>query len=67
LAALGVGGTATAWPDFIVAVVLATLFLQSARNILRQAPDERRMTQSAGLALRAEGLDGEMDRGKVPT
>lgn len=47
VAAFGVWGTATGWPDIIVAVVLAALFLQSATKILRQALDERR---KAGFA-----------------
>ncbi len=37
LAALGVWGTASAWPDLIVAAILATLFLNSAIQILLQA------------------------------
>lgn len=41
-AALGVWGTATGWPDLIVAVIMASLFLSSAYQILRQALQERR-------------------------
>ena len=41
-AALGVWGTATGWPDLIVAAIMATLFLSSAFQIVRQALDERR-------------------------
>lgn len=37
IAALGVWGTATAWPDLIVAAIMATLFLTSSAQILRQA------------------------------
>jgi Co/Zn/Cd efflux system component len=37
LAALGVWGTASAWPDLIVAAVMAALFLNSAIQILLQA------------------------------
>jgi Co/Zn/Cd efflux system component len=37
LAALGVWGTTTAWPDLIVAAGMASLFLSSAVQILRQA------------------------------
>ncbi len=37
LAALGVWGTATGWPDLIVAGLMAALFLSSATQILRQA------------------------------
>lgn len=42
LAAIGVWGTATGWPDLIVAGIMAGLFLSSAYQILRQALQERR-------------------------
>jgi cation diffusion facilitator family transporter len=42
VAALGVWGTATGWPDLIVAGIMATLFLTSAVKILRQAWHEYR-------------------------
>ncbi len=42
IAALGVWGTATGWPDLIVAGIMATLFLNSAWLIFRQALLERR-------------------------
>lgn len=41
IAALGVWGTATGWPDLIVAGVMAGLFLSSAFQIIRQALAER--------------------------
>ena len=41
IAALGVWGTATGWPDLIVAGIMASLFLSSAWQILRQAWAER--------------------------
>ncbi len=37
LAALGVWGTATKWPDLIVAAIMASLFLSSSAQIIRQA------------------------------
>src|SRR5690606_30651200 len=37
LAALGVWGSATAWPDLIVAAIMAGIFLASSVQILRQA------------------------------
>lgn len=37
VAALGVFGTGTAWPDLLVAVLMAGLFLYSAKSILIQA------------------------------
>ncbi len=42
IAALGVWGTATGWPDLAVATLMAGLFLSSAVQILRQALAERR-------------------------
>jgi Co/Zn/Cd efflux system component len=42
IAALGVWGTATGWPDLVVAAILASLFLNSATKILRQAWHEYR-------------------------
>ena len=41
-AALGVWGTATAWPDLIVAGLMAGIFLTSSAQILRQAWREYR-------------------------
>ena len=41
-AALGVWGTATGWPDLIVASVMAGLFLSSSYQIVRQALEERK-------------------------
>lgn len=42
VAALGVWGTATGWPDLIVAAVMASLFLTSAWQIFGQALAEKR-------------------------
>jgi Co/Zn/Cd efflux system component len=42
VAALGVWGTATKWPDLIVAAVMAALFLYSSVRILQQAARELR-------------------------
>ena len=44
IAALGVWGTATGWPDLIVAMIMAGLFLSSAVQIVRQALLERQET-----------------------
>lgn len=41
LAAVGVWGTSTGWPDLIVAAIMATLFLSSAFQIIKQALAER--------------------------
>ena len=42
LAALGVWGAQSGWPDLIVATIMAGLFLSSATQILRQAWQEKR-------------------------
>lgn len=42
IAALGVWGTSTGWPDLIVATIMASLFLSSSFQIIRQALRERR-------------------------
>jgi Co/Zn/Cd efflux system component len=47
IAALGVWGTATGWPDLIVAGLMAGLFLSSSVQIIRQALEERREGQTA--------------------
>lgn len=41
-AALGVWGTASGWPDLVVAGIMASLFLNSATQIVRQALEEKR-------------------------
>jgi Co/Zn/Cd efflux system component len=42
IAALGVWGTATAWPDLLVAAIIAGMFLYSSILILRQSVRELR-------------------------
>jgi Co/Zn/Cd efflux system component len=42
LAALGVFGTGTGWPDVMVAVIMASLALQGAWVVLQQSRDELR-------------------------
>ncbi len=46
IAAIGVWGTTTSWPDLAVAGVMAALFLSSAFQIARQALAERRRAYS---------------------
>jgi Co/Zn/Cd efflux system component len=46
LAALGVFGTGTGWPDLIVAVIMATLALQGAWLVARQARGELRSPEA---------------------
>ncbi|MEM8752396.1 MAG: cation transporter, partial [Pseudomonadota bacterium] len=52
IAALGVWGSGTAWPDLIVAAIMAGLFLLSAFQIVRQALEERRGGDLPGLGAR---------------
>lgn len=47
LAALGVWGTATKWPDLLVAAVMAGLFLFSSAQILKQALRELRTGETS--------------------
>ncbi|MET0539901.1 MAG: cation transporter, partial [Xanthobacteraceae bacterium] len=42
LAALGVFGTGTGWPDIIVAAIMAALALQGATIVVRQSLAELR-------------------------
>nr|ACY24726.1 Co/Zn/Cd efflux system component [uncultured organism] len=42
IAAIGVFGTGTAWPDLFVAVVMASLALTAAWQVVRQAKNELR-------------------------
>src|SRR6478672_6988955 len=42
LAALGVFGTGTGWPDVVVAAIMATLAIQGAALVIRQASAELR-------------------------
>ena len=45
LAALGVFGTGTGWPDIMVAATMAALALQGASTVLRQSLVELRQPQ----------------------
>jgi Co/Zn/Cd efflux system component len=49
VAALGVWGTATRWPDLIVAAIMAGLFLTSSAQILRRAIAELRETKMVAV------------------
>jgi len=49
-AALGVFGTATAWPDLVVGAVMAALALSASVSILRQAVGEWRSTERLSAA-----------------
>lgn len=49
VAAIGVFGTGTGWPDFIVALIMATLGTSGAWQIIRQAAGELRPLRSHAL------------------
>jgi Co/Zn/Cd efflux system component len=49
LAALGVFGTGTLWPDVIVAVVMAALGITGGWTIIRQAMSEMRATKHGAM------------------
>lgn len=53
VAALGVWGTATAWPDLVVAAIMASLFLTSSVRILAQGWREYRGGAQGDGALHA--------------
>jgi Co/Zn/Cd efflux system component len=48
LAALGVFGTGTGWPDILVAATMAALALQGASTVLRQSLGEMRQAAPVG-------------------
>jgi Co/Zn/Cd efflux system component len=48
MAAAGVLGTGTAWPDLIVAGVIATLALSAAASVIRHARAELASTANGG-------------------
>lgn len=50
LAALGVFGTGTGWPDLVVATTMAALALQGAFVVLRQSRAELRLSRSPAAA-----------------
>jgi len=54
VAAMGVWGTATAWPDLAVAVLMAGIFLSSSMQILRQAWGEYREEERHSQPVAAE-------------
>ncbi len=47
LAAVGVWGSGTGWPDLVVAALMAGLFLSSSTQIIRRALAERREARAA--------------------
>ncbi|MDH4411718.1 MAG: cation transporter [Rhizobium sp.] len=69
IAALGVWGTATAWPDLIVAGIMAGLFLNSAVQILTQSLAEWRTGEPVTLSSSccsspADHADGHGEHGR---
>src|ERR1044072_6664950 len=53
LAALGVFGTGTGWPDIIVAAIMAALALQGATLVIRQSLGELRQRGASGIVISA--------------
>ncbi len=58
VAASGVWVTGTAWPDLIVAGIMASLFLWSSTQIIRQARVELRAPQPGAIEFRVADLGG---------
>jgi Co/Zn/Cd efflux system component len=52
LAALGVFGTGTGWPDMVVAAIMAALALQGAAVVLRQSLEELWQENAVSSAAR---------------
>jgi Co/Zn/Cd efflux system component len=50
LAALGVFGTGTGWPDVIVAAIMSSLALQGATTVIRQSLEELRSGEAVRIA-----------------
>jgi Co/Zn/Cd efflux system component len=63
-AALVVWGTASAWPDLIVAAIMAGIFLTSSVQILRQAWSEYRQGQGAA-PVTPHSDSWRHDRGRI--
>ena len=53
LAALGVFGTGTGWPDLIVAAIMAGLALQGAAIVIRQAFKKKSPGRSRGFSFKS--------------
>lgn len=58
VAAGGVWVTGTAWPDLIVAGIMASLFLWSSTQIIRQARGELRVHRPKAIEFRLAGSGG---------
>jgi Co/Zn/Cd efflux system component len=58
LAALGVFGTGTGWPDIIVAAIMAALALQGATVVIRQSLVELRHPAAVPAEIRLLGRQG---------
>lgn len=57
LAAVGVFGTGTGWPDLVVAATMAGLALQGAWTVIQQANSELREARREGLASAHGGFN----------
>lgn len=63
IAALGVWGTATAWPDLTVAAIMAGLFLYSSTQILSQSYEEWRKGETVTLTSSCCALEANPSHG----
>ena len=59
LAAAGVFGTGTGWPDIIVAAIMAALALQGAATVIRQSLAELRTTRNIPVSALPVGRISE--------
>lgn len=59
LAALGVFGTGTRWPDLIVAAVIATLALQGGVEVVRQATQELKRVRAKTAVFRIDARSAQ--------
>jgi Co/Zn/Cd efflux system component len=67
LAAIGVWGTATKWPDLVVAGFMATLFLSSSVQIVRQAIAElKNASAGVGTIAPADACCAEHEHAHAP-
>lgn len=64
IAALGVWGTATAWPDLAVAATMAGLFLSSSVQILQQSWQEWKKGEAVSLDPHAGHSHGDISQTK---
>lgn len=65
IAALGVWGTATGWPDIVVAAIMAGLFLSSSIQIVSQALGELRSQAASATRVHTRPRESGDERGQL--